>query len=198
MSMYGSWIIAHAPGTISTTRAVADLERTIEVDLDLQDWPTGEGWSGAFSRDCLTGVWNANDRDVAVLTGFTQALAIELGGQVAAGWSEDGAMFAGSLSTATTPDIRLAPPLLLGFGLADDRLEAFEWGDPYLARLSRRYGSSDWQTAAAPAIVAWLRQIDPRVAEDDVLEALDDDYGDAAEGLSVLIELAGFTWAENS
>ncbi|GAA5000343.1 hypothetical protein [Actinopolymorpha pittospori] len=149
MSMYGSWIITHAPGAISATQAVADLQRSLEVDLDLQDWPTGAGWSGAFSRECLTGVWNAEDRDVAVLTGFTQALAIELGGQVAAGWSEDGAMFAGCLSTATSPASRLDPPLLLGFGLVEDRLEAFAWGDPYLARLRRQYGSTDWQTASA-------------------------------------------------
>ncbi|GAA5025333.1 hypothetical protein [Actinopolymorpha pittospori] len=143
-------------------------------------------------------MWNAEHRDVAVLTGFTQALAIELGGQVAAGWSEDGAMFAGCLSTAAGPASRLDPPLLLGFGLVEERLEAFAWGDLYLARLRRQYGSTDWQTAATPAITAWLRQIEATVAEGDVLEALDEDYGDAAEGLSVLIELTGFTWAGDS
>lgn len=188
MSDFGTWIFAGTNVTISDTRAVhsrvAELRSAVGYNVEVQDWPAEGLWSVGFSVDRIFGGWDGGPTSITFLSGLVEDLAIEIDAPVAAGWCENGATFAACLSGS------LDKPLILGFNYRDWFLTAYDSGPVFLAQLERRWGEP-WEEAAAGPIAEWLHQLDPTVSRDAVLDKLEDDFGNAAEGLVELLQLTG-------
>src|SRR5262245_58991156 len=160
MSNFGTYLISASPGPVATALSVR--RRSQGGGLHVEEWPTVDGWSAAFSVEPLAEDFQA----------VANELAAELGGPAAVGWSDNGMVFCGSLSTDT------AGGLPLGFNLSGDDLYEDQLMHPARGFLVQRWGT-DWATAASPHITGWLDRITPGVDERKVLELLNEPFGDA-------------------